>query len=143
MQLVLTDTQDCPLSVTARDRKGASAPVSGQVWSTSDPAVVTVTPDATDPSKAVASAVAPGTAVITFTADADPSDQVVNIIGTLDVVVGAGQATVVEIAAGTPVEQTPASPGATAAGATSGQVVAAPAPDGGATPSAPAPAPAP
>jgi len=138
MQLVLTDTQDCPLTVTAKDRKGAAAPVSGQVWSTSDPNVVTVTLDATDPSKAVASAVAPGTAVITFTADADPSDQVVNIIGTLDVVVGAGQATVVEIAAGTPTEQTAASAGATAPAATSGQVIAAPAPDGGAAPSAPA-----
>jgi hypothetical protein len=110
-QLILTDTQDCPLSVVARDRKGAVAQLQGMTWESSDPTVFTVVQDAADPTKALASAVSPGTGVVTFTGDADLSDGVVNIIGTLDVVVGAGQASVVEITAGTPVEQPAGSPG--------------------------------
>ncbi len=89
-QLVLTDSQDCPLSITAKDRKGAPAQLQGMTWESSDPTVLTVTQDAADPTKALASAVVPGTVVVTFTGDADLSDGVVNIIGTLDVVFGEG-----------------------------------------------------
>lgn len=116
-QLVLTDTQDCSLSVVAKSRKGSVTQLQNITWESSDPAVLTVTQDTTDPSKALASAVTAGIVVISMKADADLSDGVVDIIGTLDVVIGAGQATVVEIAAGTPVEQSAGSPG------TSGEVI--------------------
>lgn len=118
-QLILTDTQDCPLSLTARDRKGASAALQTVTWESSDPAVLTVTVDASDMTKALASAVTAGTVVVTVTADADVTDGVVNIVGTLDVVIGAGQATVVEITAGAPVEQPAGSPGTSGAVITS------------------------
>ena len=116
-QLVLTDTQDCPLSVTGRSRKGAVAQLQTVTWESSNPSVATVTVDPADQSKATISAVTAGTMLVTVKADADPSDGVVEIIGTLDVVVGAGLATVVEIAAGSPVEQPAGSPG------TSGTVI--------------------
>ena len=105
MQLVLTDTQDCGLAVTAKDRKGAAAIVQNPTWESSDPAVVTVTADPNDGTKATVSAQAPGTALITFKADADLTDGVLDVIGTADVVVGAGQASVIEISAGIPTEQ--------------------------------------
>ncbi len=111
MPLVLTDTQDCPLSVAARSRKGSVSQLQNIAWASSDPAVLSVTPDPTDPSKALASAVTAGIAVISLKADADLTDGVVEIIGTLDVVIGPGQAVVVEIAAGAPVEQPAGSPG--------------------------------
>jgi hypothetical protein len=114
-QLILTDTQDCPLSIVGKDAKGAVVPLQSVTWESSDAAVLTVTVDGTDPMKANASAVTAGTALITCTADADPGDGVVNIVGTLDVVVGPGQATVVEISAGTPVAQPAGSPGTTGA----------------------------
>ena len=104
-QLILTDTQDCVLSVTARDRKGAAAMVQNPTWKSSDNAVITVTPDPADGTKATVSAQTAGTALITFTADADLTDGVLEIIGTLDVVVGPGMATVIEISAGAPTEQ--------------------------------------
>jgi hypothetical protein len=105
MQLILTDTQDCVLTVTAKDKKLAPASTQNPVWASSDPSILTVTPDSSDPNKAVISAQVPGTAMITYTADADLTDGVFDVIGTLDVVVGAGQAVVIEIAAGTPTEQ--------------------------------------
>lgn len=117
--LVLTDTQDCPVAATAKDRKGAAAMVQNPQWESSDPAVLTVTPDASDGTKALVSAVQPGTALVTFKADADLTDGVIDIIGTLDVVVGPGQATVVEVSAGTPVEQPAGSPGTAGAVITS------------------------
>jgi|SRR6185503_8600736 len=110
-QLLLTDTQDCPLSVTGRSKKGAVAQLQTVTWESSDAGVATVTQDPADKSKALVSAVTAGTAMVTVKADADPGDGVVEIIGTLDVIVGAGLATVVEISAGTPVEQPAGSPG--------------------------------
>ena len=104
-QLVLTETQDCQLSVTARSRKGSLAPLQNPMWETSDAAVLTVVADPGDGTKATVSAQVAGTALITFTADADMGEGVVPIVGTLDVVISAGMATVVEISAGTPVEQ--------------------------------------
>jgi len=105
-QLQLTDSQDCPLTVVIKDKKGNPAQVQSPTWASSDTAVATVTPDTADPLKAVVSAVGPtGTAEISFDADADLGAGVLPIIGTLSVVVLAGPATVVEITAGTPVEQ--------------------------------------
>jgi len=104
-QLILTDSQDCVLTVTAKSRKDNDAMLQNPTWESSDSTVLTVTQDASDPLKAVASAVDAGTVVVTFRADADLSDGVVEIIGTMDVVVGPGMASVISIAAGTPTEQ--------------------------------------
>lgn len=105
-QLQLTDTQNAPLGVKITDKKGNPAQVQNPTWASSDTTVATVTPDAGDPLKATVSAVGPtGTAEVSFDGDADLGDGVSPIIGTLSVVVLAGPATVVEIQAGTPVEQ--------------------------------------
>ena len=108
MQLVLTATQDAPVQAICKDAKGNPAQVADPVWTTSDAAIVALKPD-TDPLKTTISAVGPlGAALVTFTADADLGAGVVPIIGTMDVVVNPGAATVVELSAGAPVEQPPA-----------------------------------
>lgn len=104
-QLVLTDSQDCSLSVVILDKKGFPAAVQSPVWTGSDDAIATVVVDAADALKANISSVAPGTMLVTFTADSDLGDGVTAIIGTMDVVVGSGTATVIEIQSGTPTEQ--------------------------------------
>lgn len=114
--LNLTDTQDCDVQVQGRTRKGSIAQLQNVTFAGSDDAVATVTQDAADKSKAVISAVTAGIMQVTATGDADLSDGVVDLIGVLDVVVGAGQATVVELVPGTPREQPAGSPG-TATGA--------------------------
>jgi hypothetical protein len=111
MPIVLTDTQNIPFSAVAKNLKGNVAAVENVTWASSDPGVLTVTQDASDPLKALGSAVIPGIVVVSVKADADLTDGVVELIGTADVVVGAGQATVFEITAGTPVEQPAGSPG--------------------------------
>jgi hypothetical protein len=105
-QLILTATQQCDLSVTNSDRHGNPAPVQGAAWKSSDVALLMVTVNATDANKAVVKAVGPtGTALVTYTADADLGAGVVPIIATMDVVLNPGQAVVSSITAGTPVEQ--------------------------------------
>jgi hypothetical protein len=105
--LTLTATQQCPVSVAPKDAKGNPAQVHDAVWTSSEPETITVTPDATDPLKAMVTAVGPvdEASQVKFEADADTSDGVKPIIGLLDVVVTAGQAVVVEIVAGAPSEQ--------------------------------------
>ena len=104
-QLILTSTQKCPVSVVAKDKRGQPAKVEGPSWEVNDPAVMTFEQDPADPLKGTLVAQGAGTGLLTFKADADLTDGTVEIVGTLDVVVGAGQATVIEITAGTPVEQ--------------------------------------
>ena len=109
MQLVLTATQDAPVQAICKDAKGNPAQVADPKWTTSDAAIVALKPDLTDPLKTTISAVGPlGAALVTFTADSDLGAGVVPIIGTMDVVVNPGTATVVELSAGAPVEQPPA-----------------------------------
>jgi hypothetical protein len=105
--LTLTATQDCQVEVRVRDKKGNPAQVQNPVWSSSEPGTATVTVDAANPLKAVVSAVGPvdEASLIQFDADADLGDGVKPIIATLDLVVTSGEATVVEITAGTPTEQ--------------------------------------
>jgi hypothetical protein len=107
MQLVLTATQDAPIQAICKDAKGNPATVEGASFTSSDETIVALKPDPTDPMKTTLSAVGPlGAALVTFSADADLGAGVVPIIGTMDVVVNPGQATVVELQAGAPVEQT-------------------------------------
>lgn len=109
--LNLTDTQDCPIQVQGRSKKGNVAQLQSVTFAGSDDAVATVVQDPADKTKANVSAVTAGIMQVTCVADADLGDGVVEIIGVLDVVVGAGQAVVVELVPGTPVEQPAGSPG--------------------------------
>jgi hypothetical protein len=112
MQLQLTATQFCPLALRITDRRGNPAQVQNPVWTSSDTTIATVTPDPADPLKAVVAAVGPvGAALISFDGDADLGEGVLDIIGTLDVVVIAGTAFAVEIQPGTPAEQAPGARG--------------------------------
>lgn len=108
LMLDLRATQDCPVQVrNIRDKKGNAVTPQTPTWTSSDPAVVTVTQDATDPLKANVSAVGPaGPFLISFEADGDSRDDgVVPITFTLDGVVSVGVAVTGEIVAGTTVEQ--------------------------------------
>lgn len=109
MQQVLTATQNCEVLVSVKDKKGNVAQVQDPVFTVSDEAIVTQVPSVDNPGNPLAtkvSAVGPtGTALLTFTGDADMGDGVKPVIGTMDIVVNAGEATVVEITAGTPTEQ--------------------------------------
>lgn len=114
MPLSITDTQMFTMTVPVT-RKGQPATLQTVTWESSDPAVLAVTVDPANNLTATAVAVTPGVVVITFKGDRDPGDGVVEEIRTLDVVVGAGLATVGEIVAGTPTEQPEGSPGTTGA----------------------------
>lgn len=109
--LVLTATQNCKVSVLAiKDKKGNPAQYENPVWSSSDSSIITVGPDPnapTDPLMAMISAVGPMTdaASVSFDADADLGEGVKPLIGVIPVIVKAGEATVVELAVGTPTEQ--------------------------------------
>lgn len=103
--LKLTTTQQSALAISGVDRKGQPAGLDSIVFSSSDPSVATVTPDASDPSKAILKAVAAGTTQINVTADADLGDGVNELTGVLDVNVVAGQAVSLAISTGTVEEQ--------------------------------------
>jgi hypothetical protein len=102
----ITATQNLPLSVTFKDKKGNDAPVQGAPeWLVDNPNVIALTP-AADGMSCVAGAVGPiGTALVSVRADADLGDGTVHVIGTLDINVTGGAATTVEIVPGTPEEQ--------------------------------------
>ncbi len=104
--LVLTDTQKCTLTITPKNAKGNPAPVDGiPEWSSSNPAVVSITPAANGLS-AVVKATATGTSQISVTVDADlDAGETRNLTGTLDVEVRPSEAVMVGITTGTPEEQ--------------------------------------
>ena len=91
MSLILTATQQCPLVVKFKDSQGNEAKVESGVWSTTDPAILTLDPDPTDPHFCLVKAAgAVGTGQVNVTADARFGPDVKEIIGVLDVeVVGA------------------------------------------------------
>lgn len=105
MSLIMTVTQECQLSVTFKDAKGNVAAVESGVWSSSNPDIIKVVPGVTDPTKCLVVAVGSiGTGQVNVTADARFGPDVKEIIGVLDVEIVGGEATVVEISAGTPTE---------------------------------------
>jgi len=101
----LRDDQQVTLTIQPVDKKGAPAPVDGvPVWASSDATVVAVTP-AADGMSAVVVGVAPGTARVVVTADADTGAGVTDLTGTLDFTVTGGSAVSITITAGEPTDQ--------------------------------------
>ena len=106
----LTATQQLTATLTITDRKGNPASVEGApVWASSDETVATVESSA-DGMSGVVKAVAPGSGRVVVTADADLGEGVTPIIGTLDINVTPGTASVVAISAGPAEEQAESTP---------------------------------
>jgi hypothetical protein len=106
MALTLTAVQQASLSVKAVDAKGNPAEVENVVFDGSDPNIITLLPDAEDPTTAWVVAVGtPGNAQVTVTADADIGEGEKNLQGILDVTVVAAEAVALEIEAGVPEDQ--------------------------------------
>lgn len=105
MALVMTAIQECDLSVSFKDSQGNVAAVENIEWGSSDPGIVLVIPDTSDPSKAKAKATGTvGTGQVNVKADARVGEGTNEIVGLLDVDILAAEASVVEISAGTPVD---------------------------------------
>ena len=98
MAFQVADNGSFTASISPVDVKGNPAKVESVVWASSDPAIMTVVPDATDPMKAVFTAVGPlGTAQVQVSADADLGAGVTTINGTADVEVIASQAVALNV----------------------------------------------
>ena len=97
---VLMDDQKVDLGVMGTDDVGNPVTFTGApTWAVSDPTILTVTPDATDPSKATVAATGKiGTAQVSVSVAGPPP-----LTGTLDVQVTSSAATSLGISAGTPV----------------------------------------
>lgn len=105
LMLVLTDSQKAVLSISPVDKKEFPAAVDGvPVWTVADSTVASLTPSEDGLSASIV-AEAPGTTQINVTADADLGEGVVELIGTLDVQVTAGQAVSLNISSSAPEEQ--------------------------------------
>lgn len=92
LMFILRDDQKANINIKAVDAKGFDTTLQTITYSSSDEAVATV-------SNAVITAVAPGTAIINVVADADLGEGVVQIVGTMDVTVIAGQAVALAVTA--------------------------------------------
>lgn len=103
MATLITVDQQINGSVAFTDRNGNPAVVDGvPAWSSSDPAVLAVTP-ADDGMSALVVPVGPlGTAQVSVRADADLGEGVREIIGTADVEVVAGEAVAAVVTFGAP-----------------------------------------
>jgi hypothetical protein len=105
--LILTDIQQVELQVAPKSAAGNPAPIDGAPsWSSSDDTVLTVTPDAADPTKALAVTTGKlGNARVQAQADADLGAGVVPVTAVLDIEVHASAAVTLDIAAGTPTDR--------------------------------------
>lgn len=106
MALFLKDTEKCTLGLDPRDSKGNVARLDGApTWGSSDETLATVVA-AADGLSAVVTAVGPvGTAQINVTADARIGPEIVELSGTLEVQIQAGEAVTLGITTGTPEPQ--------------------------------------
>jgi hypothetical protein len=111
MELVITDSQQFKVEIQPVDRAGNLGTLaSGPVWSSSDPAILTVAP-AADGMSAVVSAMGKlGAAQVNVTAEGDPTPGVNTITGTVDVQVVGGKAVSLQFTAETPTEIPPTAP---------------------------------
>lgn len=101
----LTATQQVDITFKATDKKGNPAPVQDPTWATDNSDLLTLTPSADGMSVTVAAVGVLGTGKVQLTADADLGAGVVPIIGTIDIEVTAGNATVIVLTPGSPSEQ--------------------------------------
>lgn len=106
MATELTATQEVVVTAAPKDRKGNPAPVQGASWATDNSDVLALTPSADGLSCTVTATGMLGVGNLQFNADANLGAGVEPIIGgPLEITVVAGEATTVEITAGTPTEQ--------------------------------------
>lgn len=102
----MRDDQRVSLSISITDNKGKPASVDGvPVWASSDETVITVMDAGVDGMSAVVTGVAPGTARVVVTADADLGTGVENLTGVLDFNITGGKAAAINVTAGTPEDQ--------------------------------------
>lgn len=106
MAFEMSASQQVEVTLEAKDKKGNPAKVDGiPEWSTDNSDVLALTPAADGKSCVVAAAGPLGVGSVTLKADADMGAGVVELIGTLEVTITAGQATVVTLTPGEPTEQ--------------------------------------
>jgi len=107
MAVTLTDVQKVTVGVQPVDAKDNPAAIDGvPVWAVSDPALLSLAPNPSDPNGMVVLAVGPlGNAQVSVTVDADLGAGVLTLTGLLDVTVVSSQATTVGIVVGTPENQ--------------------------------------
>jgi len=106
MAFQLTATQQVDLTIAATDRRGNPAPVDGvPEWATDNSDVLALVPSADGMTCTVKATGVLGTGRVQMTADADRTDGVRQIIGTLDIEVVAGDAVQVALTPGAPTEQ--------------------------------------
>jgi hypothetical protein len=97
--------QKLPVKLLITDAKGNPAAVDGAPTWTVDNNLITLTPSADGMSCDCAAAGGIGTSTVTATVDADLGAGVTPILGTLDIEIDAGPATVVQLQPGAPVDQ--------------------------------------
>jgi hypothetical protein len=134
MAFLLKATQQVDLTLEVTDKRGNPTAVQNATWSSSDPSVLGV---AAGPDGMTATAVAAGpagTAVVTVDGDADLGDGVSPISGAADFQVVAGDAAIINLVPGLPVEQGGATPPPPDGGTTPPPDGGTLPPDGGATP---------
>lgn len=106
MAFDLADSQQVVVSVAFVDKKGNPANVDGAPeWSTDNTDVLALTPEPNGMSCLVQAVGPLGAATVTLKADADLGAGTVPVIGTLDINVTGGAATVVTLTPGVPEEQ--------------------------------------
>jgi len=106
MAATISASQQVKVTVEFRDKKGNPAKVDGKPeWLTDNTDVLALTPGGDGLSCVVAAAGPIGVGIVTLKADADLGSGVVEVVGTLEVNVTAGPATVVTLTAETPEEQ--------------------------------------
>ena len=103
----LTADQQVTLAVSGEDAYGNPVDITGSLtWASSDTAIITVTQDLADPTRATASAVGPvGTAAVTVSNDLD-DDSTPDFVGSLAIDVMPGDVTEIVITPGTPTDKT-------------------------------------
>lgn len=106
--LTMTDTQQAEVTLKVKDKSGRPASVEGvplwEVAPAGSEMVASVKPSASGMSATIIGRL-PGDCQIRVTADADMGEGVSPIIGILDVAISGGPATIVELVASAPTEQ--------------------------------------
>lgn len=106
----MRDDQQVLLTIQPVDAKGKPAVVDGApVWAASDETVITVQ-DSADGLSAMVLGVAPGSARVVVTADADLGSGITPLTGTLDFTITGGSAVALTITAGIPAPQSAGTP---------------------------------